>query len=170
MVGTAPIDESADHGRNDRETLIKWAAGFVDGEGCIQIVRASGTRGLAEGTPIKRWYRLNIEVAQIVEKPLLILRDLFGGSVIYWGYKNLSTRPAYRWDINATKAKEALKELLPYLIVKEEEARLAIEFREYQEINMAGKGKPRSLPDGVLARYEQYCMQMRKLHHRGSRD
>lgn len=112
IVRTARISEGADADRNDRQTRVIYAAGFFDGEGSISIV-------IGRGNQIGSLF---ISVGQIDERPLHLLKNLWGGSI------NLDNKRVSRWRLNHQKARDALAEMLPYLIVKREQAEVAIEF------------------------------------------
>ena len=104
------------------ETDLAWAAGFVDGEGSIATPVRTRVRN-------RRDYSLALYVGQVDPRPLLRLRSYFGGEVrprTSWG----TGRPIFMWRISGTKAETALRALLPYLMVKAEQARLALELRE----------------------------------------
>ena len=116
IVGSARIDEGADVGRNDRQARVIYAAGFFDGEGHVSISTASH-RGI-----------LKIGAGQKNREPLDLLLSLFGGTVYGPDPKGM-----YRWtNVTSDKAMRALKELLPYLRVKREQARIGIEFQEWR--------------------------------------
>jgi hypothetical protein len=116
MVGSARIEEGADVGRNDRQARVIWAAGFFDGEGSVGMgSRAkSGNRSL------------QISVGQLVREPLDVLVELYGGTV---RLDTSQDKPIYRWRIEATRAADALDEMLPYFRVKGEQAAIGIEFQ-----------------------------------------
>jgi hypothetical protein len=157
MVGTARMDKGADGGGNDRQLRLAWAAGFIDGEGCILIVRATGKRGL-QNEQSKRWYRIALQVANTRREPLQELVDLFGGYIFEKAVKP-GYQPAAEWRAQAGHCRDVLTELLPFLRNKKPEADLALRFRAIQESEM---GK-RPLSDGQLQQREQMFTEMRKL-------
>jgi len=127
IVGSAGIDEAAEIGGNDRSTRVTWAAGFFDGEGTVgMIALKSGSRSLRIG------------VGQLVRRPLETLSALWGGSIVL---DTSEDKPFWRWTITADRAMGALREMLPHLQVKAEQAEIGIEFQ-------AGKaGRPRLYQD-----------------------
>lgn len=88
-----------------------WAAGFVDGEGCIHI--STG-------------YCLSLTIEQKTSEPLEILKQLFGGSI---RERNSDWGVVYRWALMSHDAANALRLLEPYLCVKRKQARVAIRFQ-----------------------------------------
>ena len=104
------------------ETDIAWAAGFVDGEGCVSQRAQFRSQN-------RRTYSLSIYVGQVDPRPLYRLSEYFGGNVaLRTSWKG--GRPIYMWRVTGAKAEWALRVLLPYLMVKAEQARLAIELQE----------------------------------------
>jgi|SRR5215831_4650272 len=92
-----------------------WAAGFFDGEGCISLGKPQGR---ATG------YRLVVKVAQKVDPPLKRLQRNFGGSL--WEDKRYGS---WQWQVCGDTASAFLLEILPYLIVKQKQAQVAVAFQ-----------------------------------------
>lgn len=91
------------------ETILGYAAGFFDGEGCI-LTRER--RGHVE---------LRVTAVQNAAAPLLLLKEHFGGAVIH-----IVPRDIYVWEISHRKAREFLAAVLPHLMVKRERAERAL--------------------------------------------
>lgn len=96
-----------------------WAAGFVDGEGCIQV-----SRGLFKREGWGPYHHMKLTVTQRVRPPLERLQDLFGGSL-----SKARTRNLYMWTVTTAQAAVVLAELLPFLTCKAEQARIALAFQ-----------------------------------------
>lgn len=94
---------------------MAWAAGFIDAEGSVGIVRRNRTYLLV---------RLMAHNSAI--KPLQVLKEFFGGNVYTSNPRRLQWKPMHRWEINGEKARLAIERLLPFLIVKRERAELAV--------------------------------------------
>jgi hypothetical protein len=90
-----------------RELLLSYAAGIIDGEGCIGIYPNSHNGN----------YQLRISVEMVQLSALKILHGLFGGK---WYYKKaVKPRQArYTWMVFNRQAAGVCKELLPYLRIK----------------------------------------------------
>jgi hypothetical protein len=121
---TAPITPKA--GRDpirelpkqmSRSQWIIYAAGFFDGEGCISIVFHK-----------KKHYSLELAVSQADPNPLWAMQSLFGGRIVKHGQS--VNRPVYYWKASSRQSMEAIKEMLPFLVVKREQAIIALQFRE----------------------------------------
>lgn len=105
-----------------RETELAWAAGFFDGEGCIQI---SVTR--KNGIPI--YHGLSVRLAN-VDLPSV---QRFC-SIMSRGSINVRTRPfqktIYTWALGGKSVIQILCLLMPYLRAKRPEARVVFKFSE----------------------------------------
>lgn len=103
---------------------IRYAAGFVDGEGCIDMHfrrRSSGRHG----------YSPRLTVGQRTRPVLDLLAERFGGKV------KPHPRPkgeVYIWHVYGAEALEVIKELEPFLIVKRDQAQEILKFK------MGGQG------------------------------
>ena len=107
------------------EIDVRYLAGFFDGEGCIQLVN----RVTKEGKQ-----RSNMSVV-ITQANLDILHDIelrYKGSIY-----ELKKTPNKCWQLvlSASNALEFLQDVVPYLIIKKEQALLAIEFQEHLSSN-----------------------------------
>lgn len=95
---------------------IAWAAGFVDGEGCIQIV------------PHRNSHRLRLQVVSTTHAPLAKLQASFGGYLNGPYQGKPPRRPYWQWALDDDRAKAALRAMLPHLTVKRAQARLVLRF------------------------------------------
>ena len=100
---------------------IGWAAGIIDGEGCILLSR-NKKRGC---------FTLRVHVVNTDPYMLIKLKKLFGGSIHesnaktdlpHWKFK-------WVWVVVSKDAEIALETLIPFLVTKREQAELAITFR-----------------------------------------
>lgn len=132
------------------ETLV-YLAGFVDGEGSIRI----GTNRSPNGE--RRWY-LILSCHQRNPRPLRLLHDRFGGSVRHQA--DHQPRPIFEWAITSDMAGKAIAALRPWLIVKADEADLALQFQSLLHHN-AGRRAPLTGDEKVLR--ERIYRQMREL-------
>jgi hypothetical protein len=95
-------------------------AGFVDGEGCIFIQHRKPTRT----------HYLKLTVTNLNPAPLLVLQSLFGGSLRFKAGTTTKYRRLYKWEAAAHQAAEAIFALAPLLLVKRDEAEVAIAFQQ----------------------------------------
>jgi hypothetical protein len=119
----------------------QWAAGFFDGEGCIQIEPRKSGYGTS--------YYLNIQVTQNDRRPLDEMQNRWGGNVT--SASRQARDRCFRWRLSSGPAAAFLTAILPHLLVKRERALLALEMREL----MGSKGIP-ATDDQRAARSSAY--------------
>lgn len=151
-----------------------YFAGLLDGEGTICIWRTVRQRDKnTNRTPL---YSLQVSIGMI--EPALAIYELHrlwqgwigksGAQPKRFGCKNGAI---VRWYKTSKEAYEFLKVIYPYLIVKKEQAELAIKFQEALMTNRAqGQWREGSRwvarPEDVTSLYESYHQAMRDLNHR----
>lgn len=112
----------------------QYWAGIIDGEGYIGIVRQKSVENLTV-----------IVAVSITDRRIPdLLKEQFGGSVISVKRRE-SYRTIYAWKIYAKKAEAFLREIYPYLIIKKNQATLALELRDSMKTT-----------DGVMSRGPYY--------------
>lgn len=135
-------------------TALAWAAGFVDGEGCISITVRKPRR--AQRTP---QYTAQLGVFNLDPAPLVKLHQMFGGT-IYFRSRVSHLRAVGEWRIKGKNAAWALEQLRPFLIVKREQAALAIHLHAIKRIT--GRA---GLPIGLLQEFARIREQVTTLKH-----
>lgn len=141
-----------------KETDLAYAAGIVDGEGCVCIFKAK-----ARGLKRIYGYRMSVSVKNTNEGLINWLESLFGG-----GGRKLTGRSnckdVWTWELYAYKASDFLKLIYSYLRIKRPQADIAIEFQKSKR-----KGGYRYHPktEEELAAEEIQASSMRKLNKRG---
>lgn len=136
--------------------VIGYLAGFIDGEGCISITRRNKNR--------RSGYTLTLSASQLDPKPLYRLQQVFGGSLKQYKHKNSNSRPYYMWSVSSQKAVLAIATLLPYLLVKNEQARLGLVFAEtITAFSRDNDGTFTKLSDDIIAKREGIYKDMREL-------
>lgn len=127
---------------NDTDDLCVAAelgrcAGVVDGEGCIGVYHSGGTR-----------YRLILSVYNTDPRMILKLQEILGG-MIHSRHAKEGCRTMFDWTIRDQQARQVLEILLPFLVVKKEQAMLGMEFCS---INKTVRGAGIAVPEAILAR------------------
>lgn len=136
----------------DRDTDIfrrAWAAGFLDGDGCFSLLRATGDNIHASTRCV------HISASQRKREPLDELAEILGGSV---GETTSAGRPLYQWKCSgAESVKIAIELVLPFLVNKREEA--AIVYTYALSVKRRGRvAIPESTIDlrmNLIERYEE---------------
>ena len=117
------------------ETTIAWAAGFFDGEGNIKIANKPAKTGYFQSSLVISAYQVDL-------RPLLLLRELFRGNIYKQSPRGGNSAISYGWYASTGASGVALHAMLPYLIVKKEQAEIALSF--YAMIHKdIGQKKPR---------------------------
>ena len=113
---------------NQKNTLtneqLAWLAGFFDGEGSIII----GKSGIGRSN----YLQLAISICQTRLIPLRVFKEHFGGSLYY---RDEDKKWSWLWQLGGRKASDFLESIKPFLIVKAEEADIAIEFQKLKTRN-----------------------------------
>jgi hypothetical protein len=135
----------------DMDERIPYLAGFIDGEGSIAVGISKNPKGE------RRWY-LRFSVHQVNPAPLLILKEIFGGSINQTKHEEKKT--IYEWVAVSMSAYEALVQLRPFLIVKADEADAGIEF---QRLLLARGTRRKPLSDEEREARESVYQKLRAL-------
>lgn len=100
---------------------INWArlATWIDGEGCIRLQSSGGRR-------LHCYMALHVIIGQKDARLISWLKANFGGNA--W-FRPKARYPIWYWRTRGTDTAEILRRCLPYLIVKREQAELALEYR-----------------------------------------
>jgi len=110
------------------KTDLAYMAGIVDGEGCIDIYKHKAAKRSV------REYRYTMRLTVGMGRPELPKRllSLFGGTVHISKPVNSNRSAEWRWSVSSRKAMRVLKEVLPFLFLKKDQAKIAIELQTLQ--------------------------------------
>lgn len=112
---------------NISEIAKAYAAGIIDGEGCIKIFRVSA-KALGRKSPR---YQLQVQVGMTEIVAIQFLYNTFGGQ-IYDHPRPISyqhnMRDQKRWYICSRQAGRFVQLILPYLLIKKLHGKLVIDF------------------------------------------
>lgn len=115
---------------------LQYIAGLFDGEGCIGVYR-NGKK-----TPHLRT-QLTQNKNAVVTKMFESLVDRFGG---HFSEQKTTHGVKYNWQLSSHKAARFLADILPYLILKKEQAKIAVWWQmvrpERQERDARGRVRP----------------------------
>lgn len=126
--------------------LLNYFAGFIDGEGCFSICLRKDT-----------YYEPTLIVANNHRHPLDLLAHYAAGRVY-----TLGTR-CYQWRVSHRQLRIFLPKLIPYLLVKREQAELMLEF-----LNLRPTQGKRTDP-ALLPVYRQYMLRLQEMKREGLR-
>lgn len=105
-----------------KKEIIAYAAGLFDGEGCVDIYKASLSK--ASKSPS---YMLRVNIVQKDGRIMNWLEEHFDGYVakdFHGGYY------IYKWELRSQAAKRFLLIIFPFVKIKKEQVELAILFEE----------------------------------------
>lgn len=137
-----------------RKTDFAYAAGIVDGEGCIEIVKF-------KHPPRKNpQYRLRVQVVSTDMWLCQWLHFGFGGSVRERTKIPCQQKKQWYWIIQDSNGAAFLKLILPYLRIKQPQAELGVRFQSHKL-----QKRTKYLTDGELAlrEAERILMQSMKV-------
>lgn len=144
------------------DVQLAWAAGIIDGEGCLHISRARPNRGAGAVSPSYSFYlKVTMGHRPTVER----LQSIFAAagcpgsiqSVTQWRFN-----PAYSWLLASRKAIDVIRLVRPYLVTKAAEADIAEEFMSLRPAPRGGNNKFRATPPELLAERHALWDKMRR--------
>lgn len=134
------------------DTDYAYIAGVIDSDGCIQACKLTSGSG---------HYRAELHVIQKNIAIIDFLYSRFEGSVNVVNRQHKSGLKNYiRWMITGTRMANILKNCLPYLVLKKEQAKLAIELQSM----LVPKGRARKLPVEAIERRKYIAFKMKSLN------
>ena len=112
-------------------TKVDWArlAAYIDGEGCIDIHTHNQFRKHLNRVHTAHYIRINI--ANTDFRLPVWCRDMFGGRVHleHRKHRHKKWRDVAVWLVTSKRASEILRGVLPYLLLKREQADVALAFQ-----------------------------------------
>jgi hypothetical protein len=139
-----------------------YAAGFVDGEGCIAVVRSfSPARS-------KYQYGVAVVVANRERQVLEWFREMWTGNVVRLPTRNGLHRDAWNWrSPSGQSAEYFLQGIRPWLRIKTKQCDNALAMIKLLRRSRRTLG-PYPLPAAWLAQQESLYWIQRELNHRGT--
>lgn len=100
-------------------TQAAYIAGFLDGEGSVILYMRRDS------------VALRVSFSNTKLEPLNWIKEAVGmGSIIIKHHTNLKHRASAMYQLNSDAAAQLLKQVLPYLVLKHEQAEIAINFQD----------------------------------------
>ena len=149
------------------ETELAYAAGIIDGEGCVEIrFNNSKFERHAKGTTS----RISVSQAEPRYELLEWLQRKFGGSI--FEHNRTDREPTHnksrKWVTQANQAADFCKLILPYLLLKKRQAELIIEHQATK--NQVNAGKSTSgirISEEIISKREAQIEECARLNKRG---
>ena len=152
-------------------TEAAWLAGFIDGEGSIQIRWQRAKRDTHMTSSVAS---ISISQAEPRTEVLYWLQNKFGGAVSSHGTnaRNPNHNKAFRWLVTGTAAVEVAKLIRPYLKLKARHVDILLEHQQTKLSSHIGvrKGMARDqvrISDEVIALRNQHIEEIKLLNKRG---
>ena len=142
------------------EVFRAWVGAWVDTEGCIRIRKPSKRKNRVHGDRVgnMRYHRAVMEICQTDVEPLLMIQATYGGS-LHHRKRQEHSRRIYELHIAGRPVQKILQDVLPYLIVKRNQAVFVLQFFDLVNAGLQGK-KSRSRNNPIT---EQEFMERERL-------
>lgn len=114
------IDRTPPKIYNPTDTELSYAAGIIDGEGCIFVDK--------NGRPDYKHCTILVNIGNTDGRIIAWFIKTFGGRVKTDFNLDTGTRHCYIWYMKGNKAFKLLNQISPLLIIKKEQAETAILF------------------------------------------
>lgn len=139
------------------EIMLAWAAGFLDGEGCIHIAKQRYKGGRPDS------YRLGVHVTQNDRSVLDSFCDAAGIRAPIYATKRAAnhSRQCYTLNYSGQSALQLLIALLPYLNRKLREAKAALQFSV--DSGMGVRRTSKTVDPALAATREHYYQLLKQL-------
>jgi len=140
-----------------KPTIYDWCrmAAFLDGEGNIQVNPYKKTRKV----------QVRLIICNTNEILPLWLQENFGGNIIARPQKNPKWKTAYVWSCTSGRACWVLFNSLPWLLLKESQAKLLMQLQEHIDTTPHGRGT--RLSEAAHEYRDAVHIQIKKLNAKG---
>ena len=162
QAGCAGVASKTKPGRSRRARpafSLEWAAGFADGEASIFIYKQAYPADPGRNSA----YRLGFAISQNDLQVLEHFKDGLGvHSAIYPSRRSLQhNKQVYELRYTGVNALKTIALLQPYLIRKQAEAQVAIQY--WQRCGGGGHPGPAGWPAAIQALRERFCKKLKAL-------
>lgn len=99
-----------------------YFAGIMDGEGCVTIARAKKGKW--------SYYTLFLSMACTDPSLMIWIIEKFGGRVAPRTKCKTNRKDVWVWRVASREAEAVLRQIEPFMVVKRDQARLALAFRD----------------------------------------
>lgn len=145
-----------------RKEKIAYFAGIMDGEGTIGIYKRKPNHKSGHKNFI---YRIEIRVTNTDVRLIEWLKTNFGGGIYPCTRQRANHKKAWEWRCGIGIGIKLLKETMPYLLLKKEQAHLAIKFQE--KCTLVHFRRELGIPLDNLKKREEIYLRMKELNKRG---
>lgn len=102
-----------------------YFAGYFDADGCVMIIRNNTIKG-------KTYYSVKVDFSSRYDKGIALEegQKLWGGTLHKRDPRKHNHKEVMSWRLFTTDAEHFLKDILPYVKLKKEQVKIALEFRK----------------------------------------
>ena len=154
----------------DKQQILAYAAGIVDGEGCLTI-----SKQIRKDRPSPS-YRSSVTVSNTNPVLIQFFKDNFGG--VFYKHSdertdknNKNWATAYTWYCSCSNVVEFLESILPYLLIKKGQAEEVINFQKTKSSyprKSLGQGKGSSpLSEREIIAKEAIYLRVKSMNSKG---
>lgn len=142
-----------------RRLSLAYVAGFIDADGAIVISRGG------DRTHRHKWYNIFVTISQKEPEILYLIQEKYGGlTQIHNREKiDINHKLAHTWRIQSNQAYAFLKRIYPKLIIKRQQALLAMRLQE-NILKHKNKFSNNGLPVKILEYRESLRQQNKELN------
>ena len=146
----------------ENKEKIMVLGGLIAGEGWIGMKKAQPC--CRSVSPI---YSVALTISNTNSILISWLIENFGGNFRKENRHSPKHKDGYVWQLQNRKAYPLLKQVLPYLVIKDEQARIVIDYLEHKLIDSATFGRGNKLSDSEIAYRESIYLSLKKLNKKG---
>lgn len=139
---------------------LAYLAGIIDGEGCITFHRRGGTNAHICAT--------QLQVGNTDLRLLQWIQVRFGGSVKIERRMNTSHQTVWRWIAHVDNLEEMLAAVLPYLVIKRDQAELLLAYRKTLAPTICGHRARGVIAADVKRERQRLMLALTELNKRGA--
>ncbi len=146
-----------------KQTDLAWAAGIIDGEGSVCIIKEERPGNLSTQ------HRLRVAVGMTHKPTVQRLEDIFKVGHVRTTPNHLkgnNWKPVYEWVIYSNQAMAVLDKTENYMTTKKRHVKVA---RQFAERPRAKTGSGNKVPLAFLKQREKLYLRMRSLNIKGKR-
>ena len=141
-----------------------YAAGLIDGEGCISVKKVNNF-----GKKRNPEYSLQVSMNLLDGGPIDFMYGCFGGSIYFIRASkyDIVHQDNWRWEINRKPAQKFLKQILPFLKIKKNQAELGIRFEDNRVYQKHEGNRYQPFSQDTLDKYEWFykeCQRLKTIH------
>ena len=127
----------------------QYAAGFMDGEGCINVSSCRTTT------------YIRVLIVNTNREVLEMFQQRWGGDIKQNKQQKAHWKVSYTWRVSYAACQQFLKDVYPFLVIKKKQAEAAFIFFD----NQPGKGK--RWTDGSLGEANKAILSIKQLNKKG---